>query len=452
MGSMEYRDMDVEIFDYSKKRSVERFQVRVEHSPAIEQKQSEAVPSRVQKNLRTTLAALEGRQLSASEIQRLGKTVGQMLFPKKLQDAVAENMKVISGEQGLRIRLKLDGFALADLPWEYAYLEQPAPAGFLALNRRISLVRYEVMPQPIPSFIPLGEDSLRLAVLLADPKHSPDYRELHLDAEEERLRDTLSKVTGLMYDPYSGVTVDTLGKALAKRPHILHFAGHGKFEKTEAVDYKSFEGKGYLVLLSDANSIQEFPVEKLVVNLQGCGVRLVVLGACETARRDGQNAWTGIGPALTQIGIPAVIGMQYGIRNANAKTFSEHFYHALAQGESIDWAMTAGRIAIYNKPDPNERDWGVPVLYLRMNETNAVLFPRLAHEKGSAPPRRDIGMNSYVARTFPCSNPSCNAIVQSGSKYCEQCGQQLKYCTQCKSVVSTNANFCGWCRTPIAPA
>jgi hypothetical protein len=103
-------------------------------------------------------------------------------------------------------------------------------------------------------------------------------------------------------------------------------------------------------------------------------VRLAVLGACEAARRDQVNAWTGVAPALTRAGIPAVIGMQYAIRDASAVGFSRRLYRALAAGQPIDAAVTDGRLAIYNRGDEDERDWGVPVLYLRAEE--GVLFPQ----------------------------------------------------------------------------
>ncbi|OQB00632.1 MAG: CHAT domain protein [Chloroflexi bacterium ADurb.Bin222] len=447
---MDYRNMDLELFDYSKKRNVERFRVRVESSPTLDMKISEALEVRIPRGFRDRLSALEGRSLTSAEITEVGKTLGKMLFPGTLADAVVANLNEVGGDLGLRIRLKLDSFTLADLPWEYVWLQQLQPVGFLALNGRISLVRYEQLSGVKTDFLPLGEDSVRLAALLADPQGSVDYRPLNLDVEETKIRDVLSKVSGLAAEFQSQTTVDGLNKALALRPHILHFAGHGKFEKTEGEEFRSFEGKGYLVLLDEQRHAQEFPVEKLVANLQGCGVRLAVLGACESARRDGANAWTGIGPALAQIGIPAVIGMQYGIRNTNATTFSEHFYHALAVGESVDWAMNRARLAIHNKlTDPDERDWGVPVLYLRMRveETEAVIFRRLAQADRIAPPRQDIGViSSSVTGSHIC--PSCNAVVAAGKKFCENCG--AKFCPQCRAVVSPTARFCGSCGTAQA--
>jgi len=46
------------------------------------------------------------------------------------------------------------------------------------------------------------------------------------------------------------------------------------------------------------------------INLRGNSVRLAVLGGCETGRRDGVNAWSGIAPALIKQQIPAAIANQ----------------------------------------------------------------------------------------------------------------------------------------------
>ena len=444
---MDYRNMDLHLSYHTNSRNVERFRVWIE-SPVLDMPEDDAVDVRMPRGLRDTLRGLESRSLTVPEIRTLGETIGQMMFPGRLQDVVDDNLNAIGNDQGLRIRLKLGGPGLSDLPWEYAWVPDIQP-GYLALNGRISLVRYEQIKGAKTDFLPLGEDSLRLAALFADPKLSPDYSELHLEVEQANLEDTLSRVAGLTAVIEPRATADALTN-LASPTHIFHFAGHGKFEKDMGAKPKSYEGKGYLVLLDDDQRAREFEVDKLVANLQGCGVRLAVLGACESARRDGQNAWTGIGPALTRIGIPAIIGMQYGILNANATTFSKVFYENLANGVSIDWAMNRARVAIHNKPEDRYwRDWGVPVLYLRMKpeETNAVIFPKLAHAQGIAPPRRDIGVTSSAGSTYACLN--CGVAVRVADKFCPGCGQPLQWCAQCNAVVPSDANFCTSCGARI---
>ena len=172
---------------------------------------------------------------------------------------------------------------------------------------------------------------------------------------------------------FSEGRVIDLEEALTTGAHILHFAGHGEFVGEMGAEFGTQVGRGVLVLIGEEEGVELFPVEKLARNLVGRNIRLAVFGACETARRDQCNAWTGIAPALTRAGIPAVVAMQYTILDKRAIAFSQRFYRALAAGETIDAAVTDGRLAIFNRSDFEERDWGVPVLYLRT--PGGKLFP-----------------------------------------------------------------------------
>ena len=140
---------------------------------------------------------------------------------------------------------------------------------------------------------------------------------------------------------------------------VFHFDGHGAFERKMSDLPGVYSGVGYLAL-----DDQFVDAEQLGVNLRGNGVRLALLGGCETGRRDGVSVWSGIAPALVKAEIPAVVANQYSIRDKTAIAFSRHFYRALVGGLPIERAVCAGRIAAYNA-DKNGRDWGVPVLYLR---------------------------------------------------------------------------------------
>jgi hypothetical protein len=78
--------------------------------------------------------------------------------------------------------------------------------------------------------------------------------------------------------------------------------------------------------------------------------------------------------------IPAVVAMQYPVRNSAAVRFASAFYPMVAAGLSLDEAVWAGRHALID-PDDLSASWGIPVLYLR--SPDGVLFPRLA-ERPSA--------------------------------------------------------------------
>ncbi len=154
--------------------------------------------------------------------------------------------------------------------------------------------------------------------------------------------------------------------------HIFHFAGHGEFQGDYGATFES--GQGYIILLDENGQEAKLAASQLAILLRDSHVRLAVLAACETGATDQINAWTGVVPALIGAGIPAVVGMQFTIGDRNAIAFSSQFYEALAKGLSIDAAVFEGRLAINLEGGENERDWGVPVLYLRADE--GVLFPK----------------------------------------------------------------------------
>jgi hypothetical protein len=238
---------------------------------------------------------------------------------------------------------------------------------------------------------------LRLVALLSDPK-SADYPALDLENEAKQIREALTDASVVKPEFHTHATLDMLQDALVKPAHIFHFAGHGDFEAEMGEKLGEIEGRGFLVLVGDDGGAFHFGAEKLAQTLNRRGVRLAVLGACQGGRRDGLNPWTGVAPALTRAGIPAVVAMQLSIRDKNAVAFSRRFYRALANGEPIDFAVTDGRIAIFNRAtEDDERDWGVPVLYMRADQ--GTLFP-------AAPDRAPTRSANDAPRATPSPGPS----------------------------------------------
>jgi hypothetical protein len=122
--------------------------------------------------------------------------------------------------------------------------------------------------------------------------------------------------------------------------------------------------------------------DRLAGLLRQAGVRVAVLGACESGRRDRVSPWAGVAPALVADQVAAIVAMQYRVRDSYAIKFARAFYTALAVGLSVDEAVSAGRLAVYDEDDMS-RSWGVPVLYMR--SPDGVVFPRISERaSGSA--------------------------------------------------------------------
>lgn len=378
---MKYINFDLEAFQYQKQGTNESFRVRVADSPAGEQRLNEAEEVVVPQDLRLRLSFFENRDMSMPEMIELGISLGQLLLPARARVLLANSRHSLTDDQGLRIRLKLDTYALADLPWEFSYIpdadtppSQRSLEGFLVLDRRLSLVRYEMLGQRLAK-LEGGLETLRMAVLLSNPSN-PSFPHLDLMTEQQIIEQALEGISQVKAQFYPNATVETLHDAVTAGAHVFHFAGHGSFHAEMGSSYGSNEANGYIVLVGKNGEERLFSSTHLALSLKGRDVRLVVLGACEGGRRDGVNAWTGVAPALTRAGIPAVVGMQYQIADENAIAFSRNFYRTLAAHQSIDEAVTAGRLAILTRSsDETEYDWAVPVLYLRADEEKGILFP-----------------------------------------------------------------------------
>jgi hypothetical protein len=372
---MNYRDMIIEASDWRRERDptrrwVGRFQVRVLHSPAGEMAPEAAL--RVECDygeLQARFKALGEGRLDRNALVGLGRTLALLLLPPATErDSVAprtllaESLKQIGPDEGLRLRLRLP-HELAGIPWEYVYLDRAGGGGgmdgFVALDPRIALVRHETLS--VPASLPLLPGPLRVVAALAD---AIDLPPLNLDQEEAILTQTLTPQAGFQLDVLhhaglSGIQAKLPGAA------IFHFAGHGLFD-SESLSMGVAPGAGGFLVLDD----QLVSGEQMALNLRGSGVRLAVLGGCETGRRDVtgmHGVWGSLAAALVKAEIPGVVAYQFAIPDQSALQFCQGFYTALAGGLSLERAMAAGRIAIYNQ-DPDGWAWGVPVLYLRTAE------------------------------------------------------------------------------------
>lgn len=357
------------------KAGLHKFTIQVFSSPVGEgEKEMRTIPP----DLGTQLNKIEQRLLEMDDIIILGKALADLLLPDKTRGLFVRSLDKLQKDQGLRLRLRLAS-ALANIPWEYMYIQRAKgekdTTGFLALDPRISIVRHEAIP--VAADIDIKPRPRRLLFALASPTE-PGYADLDLVRERDILKKAIEGVKGIELDILEDATLEKLNNKLLRNADIFHFAGHGNFEVTGyGNSFLSKPGKGEILLEDNDGGGFHLPADQLAVNLQGKGVQLVILGACETGRRDEQNVWSGVVAALMEVGIPAVLAMQYKIWDDAAIDFSRSFYHALAGGLLLDQAVSAGRIAAFNLCHSNRedldlscfwQDWGVPVFYMRSDQ------------------------------------------------------------------------------------
>lgn len=253
--------------------------------------------------------------------------------------------------QGVRVLLRLAP-ELADIPWEYLY--NPAWNQFFALSTDTPLVRYLELTPPI---FPLPVKSpLCLLAVISSPS---DYQALDVEREWQNLQEALKPLINqslIEVDRLESASLLTLQRQLRRREyHIFHFIGHGSFEESaqdglllftdEIGRGKPLSGQYLGTLLRDHHTL-----------------RLAVLNACEGARSGREDPFAGVALSLVQMGLPAVIAMQFEISDSAAIMFAQEFYTALADGYPVDAALADARKAIFASSDS---EWGTPVLFSR---------------------------------------------------------------------------------------
>ncbi len=284
----------------------------------------------------------------------------------------------ISPDLGLRLKIKIDPTdaetgALADLPWEL--LCDGETEDFFALSRRTSLVRYLDVPrssQPIPFTPPL-----RILAVGASPR---SLEPLDLEEESRGLEELNQSSSGVEVRFLAHASAGAVREALSGDTYnVLHFMGHGTFDRARGEGMLAFEGQDGS---PDLVSGRAFATK--LKDLRSLGV--VVLNACNTARaghQGGASPFRGVATALVLGGVPAVVAMQRPISDRAAIGFSTAFYRHLARGDSIDEALTEGRQAIHSAK-PEGFEWATPVLFLRMPDGN--VFVARPVEAPAVPP------------------------------------------------------------------
>jgi hypothetical protein len=374
----QYLNFDIFLHGYKlSKKGRETFKVNVQSGLVRDIDLNHPDRVTIPPDLRQKLRMLDNRALIDDEIVQLGRQLGDLLLPEKARRYFDQSQKALQENQALRIRIKTGDYPLASIPWEYVFIPPDGDPnftgeqGFLALDKRFSLVRYEMLGKRVKELPSTSKEKLRLVMLLADP-HLPGYAELQLDQEEKNVRDALKQVSGIDLDVFPNATLQDLEDAFIDSVQIFHFAGHGTFEGELGAIRDTQTGMGCILLNEPNPEDSLFPASRLAATLKDCGVRLAVLGVCESGERDAENAWTGIAAALSYSEIPAVVAMQFRVLDKSAIAFHRAFYRTLSAGHSIDLAVANGRQAIANRTK-RDRDWGVPVLYLR-TDGQSILF------------------------------------------------------------------------------
>ncbi len=155
-----------------------------------------------------------------------------------------------------------------------------------------------------------------------------------------------------------------------KKPyHVIHFDGHGVFDREVGLGGLCFENADDTKKLEKRRHVTVF-TNDLGPLLHAHRIPLVFLEACQTAQA--AKASESVASGLLKVGVASVVAMSHSVLVETARRFVEVFYEALADGKRVGDAMLAGQRAlkddtfrgrIFGAGKLRLEDWFVPVLY-----------------------------------------------------------------------------------------
>lgn len=283
-----------------------------------------------------------------------GRRLFDTLFGGQIRELFCTNLAAIDQPgHGIRLILALDitrpeQRRLQYLPWELLWYS--AWRSFLALDRRISLVRTLAVPRAVEP-MPAGE-TLECLIASAGPN---DVEKLDLAGEVERIAKALKAQERIHPHFLDSASVASIRERLLQQPaSILHFAGHGYAEEQRGV-----------VLEGERKKPRYVEASRWAEQLADLHLRLVVLNACSTAApaHAADEPFHGVAQALIRAGLPAVVAMREPILDAAGLVFAQKFYGRLARLDTVDAALSEARLALRDQL-PDSHSWALPTLFL----------------------------------------------------------------------------------------
>jgi tetratricopeptide (TPR) repeat protein len=323
-------------------------------------------------------------------------------------------------------------------PWELLHNGEH----FLIASGIFTLTRAIVRPeQPIGCELPVHLP-MRLLYMSASPKDCmPIETGRSLEALERALEERREK-NQIFLDKLEQVTYDDLVRYLSEQGGIdafddaetaipcyaVHFDGHGAYgrlcptedcEQMNEVEAKKCTAcdaslskvnpQTYLCFCNDEGNNRYIDTQSLRELFISSDIRLAVFSACDTAtlscdisghhRREITFDAT-LATALVMAQIPAVVAMPFSLQDDLSPTFMFHFYEALAQGRTLEEALSRTRHAML--PKHQHHGWFIPVLYRHVSEGQAgpvaLLAVHDAPEEHDHPLIHLGGAESFVGR------------------------------------------------------
>ena len=299
------------------------------------------------KQFQQALDTVTSDSTDLNERIKFGQKLFEALFNGEVRDRWNRSLgKIEQGQaEGLRLRLNINAPEIARLPWE---LLCDPDEQFLATVANQGISRF--LPVPEPPFLP-SQKIIRILVVVESPNKLPEINEEEIKLLEEALTNIGDRFE---YKLLRNANLKAIhDEVQSKDYHILHFLGHGLDGKLALSN-----DNGEIEIVDDTGFASLFHGRRTL--------RLAVLNACSSSQSQIGGLFSGVGPALVQKRIPAVVAMQYpSVSIKTAGLFSERFYKSLSRGYPIDISVNEARQYLSATSELSAtRDWSTPILYM----------------------------------------------------------------------------------------
>ena len=244
------------------------------------------------------------------------------------------------------------------------------------MQPHLPLVRHlEVGPIVEP---PVIDDAVRILGVVASPH---DLAPLDVAGRASARRAGVggdAPSVGSLLDWLQPATPVGSARPCATRYHAIHYVGHSDFVAGRRLRRRRAVPRG--PRRRSAATLDS----TMLANLLGdqAQLQLVVLNSCEGARTTLTDPFAGVATTLIQLGVPAVVAMQFEISDEAAIVFAEELYtNLIGRQDPIDAAVAEARKAIFVEVD--ELEWATPVLFLRDPEIGCSASPCLLSTRGT---------------------------------------------------------------------
>lgn len=266
---------------------------------------------------------------------------------------------------------------LLGLPWELLHDGK----AFLFQGAKPTRVRRR-LPATESLAVPVVATPIRILLVTARPEDDScgyiDHR-----ASALPLVEAMESLPGLvkihvLSPPTLAALREELDRARGEEKpyHVVHFDGHGVYDRTVGLGGLCFEHPEDIGKLDKRRHVTVFTQDSIEHGtglgslLRDHRIPLVFLEACQTAQAE--KASESVASELLKVGVASVVAMSHSVLVETARRFVESFYDSLARGVRVGDAMLAGqrqlkddtfRGRIFGAGELRLEDWFVPVLY-----------------------------------------------------------------------------------------